>query len=82
MPTPASVDRANRDQVGRTADVTADKTHACVGEPRQVELRAAAMKVVERDHIPIGMLRCQANCQVATYEPGTARDEDAHWRSS
>ena len=47
-------------------------------QPRQVELGAAAVEVVEGDELPVGMALGERNREVGADEAGAACDEDAH----
>ena len=58
------------------AHVAVDERDAGLAQPREVELRAAAPQVVERDELPIGMPAREPDAEVATDEAGAAGDED------
>ena len=46
-------------------------------QPRQVQLRAAPVEVVERDDLPVGMARGERDGEVGADEAGAAGDQEA-----
>ena len=71
-----------RFQLPGIADVSLNELDAGSREPRQIELRAAAVQVVVGGYVPIGMRLGESDCQVAADEPGAAAHDDAHRYSS
>ena len=53
----------------RLAHVAVNEAHPALAQPREVELRSAAMEIVERGYLPIGMSRRELERQARTDEP-------------
>ena len=86
--TPASTDgsaehstiaskRPTAPQVVGLAHVAVHEAHAGLAQARQVELRAAAVEVVERDDLPVGVAGGEREREVRADEARAAGDEDA-----
>jgi hypothetical protein len=75
---PLPIHRLDREQVGALADVAVHELHARLAQTREVELRAAALERVERDHLVTR--RREREAQVGAHEAGPAGDEDARHR--
>ena len=67
-----------------------DELDAGLAQARQVQLRAAAHQVVERDDLPVGVALGQRYSEIGADEAGAAGDQDFHalrgsgtsWRST
>ena len=62
------------------AHVAVHELDAGLAQPRQVELRAAPVEVVERDDLPVGMALGEREGEVRADEAGSAGDDQAHER--
>ena len=72
------VRRLERAQVARARARRRGRTRRPPREAREVELRAAAVEVVERDELPVGVALGEGDGEVGADEAGAAGDEDPH----
>ena len=67
---------ADRGEVVALAHVAVHEAHAGLAQPREVELGAAPLERVERDHLGLGALLGEREAEVRPDEAGAARHED------
>ena len=67
-------------QIGQRAYIAMGKAHAAFAQPVQVELRAAAVQVVESDHLRRWIVLFERQCHSGADETGASGDQDAVMR--
>ena len=71
------VDRASPLKVGRRAHVAVHEPNAGLTKARQVQLAAAALEVVEGDHVALEVAPRQRDAEVGAHEARAAGHEDS-----